>query len=84
MKPYAKRKQLDYYEVSALCYDWNTATSPFKLRTAAEHARMNRWARALKARLRALGAVEGRHYIESENSGRLSPLPNFPTAGRIS
>ena len=74
---------LCHTNVARLCFDLNAATAPVVPRTAREHARMDRLARALRARLRYIGAVEGLHYIETD-SGRLQPLPNFPVAGRVS
>ena len=61
------------YQITALCFSHNQATSPYVHRTDHEHDRQVQRARAIRNRLRLLGAIEGRDYREWD-SGRYWPI----------
>ena len=60
--------------VAFLCCRHDQATAPYVERTDHEHHRNAQLARAIRGRLARIGAVRGRHYVETEN-GRLRVRP---------
>ena len=63
----------DQYDLGSLCAIWNEVTNPAIARTDAEHARMNRYARAIRVRMSELGFRYGVHFKELSN-GALWPI----------
>ncbi len=55
--------------ILALCCDYNAATSPYTLRTDREHKRCRQQAKAIRNRLRRMGAL-----LRETESGLISPL----------
>lgn len=60
-------------DVYGCCAAWNHATAPYRLMTESEHRVANRYARAIRNRMKRMGYVYGIHYTELSN-GALFPL----------
>ena len=61
------------HDTLGLCSAWNHATQPSRLLTEREHVRAQRYARAIRNRMRRIGLTLGRDYIELSN-GELWPI----------
>lgn len=61
----------DKYELTTLIIRWNEATCPWRLRSDHEHLRNRQLARAIRNRMRRIGAIEDKDYFEDDN-GRLA------------
>lgn len=72
--------EISTLEFESLLWAWNWATSPTRLLTDAEHRAEAEEARRIDARLKALGLVEGRDWVEAD-SGKRYPA-SYSRAGR--
>ncbi len=61
------------HDIWGLCAAWNHATDPSRLMTDREHTRAFAYARAIRARMRRLGYVLGRDYVQT-------PVGIYPAA----